>query len=360
MSRVLTLDRRGANDGARHVHAAITRLDGLLGGGLSTADALSVAVNVGGRESTLLARIARHVDRGLTLSAALRRCECGLSPADLAVVEAGERSGDLSRAVAALRSRLDLRSRTRRRLGQVLLYPAALVATSIAVLAPMSQWVLPAFVGMYDEASAELPLATRVAMAAGNALAAHGLQLISILVMTVTSVSLLRRRSTRVRLALDRLLLSLPLVGRLATADGRADVYATLGVLLSAGVDVDEALTLAVPACENRSLRARFERIRPGVRRGLPLSAALERARVDRRGSDVAMLRTAEATGDYAGCLERLASAARLERDDLLERLMRAVEPMTIASMAVIVGATVLAVYQPVLGSASLLAGGMK
>jgi general secretion pathway protein F len=360
MRRRLTLAGRGANNGARHVHAAIARLDGLLGGGLSTADALNVAVSVGGRESTLLARIARHVDRGLPFSAALQRCECGLSRADLALVEAGERSGDLSRAVGALRGRLDLRSRTRRRLGQVLLYPTALVATSIAVLAPMSQWVLPAFVGMYSEASVELPLATRTVMAAGNALAAHGLQLTGLVVAGVSGIALLRRRSTRARLALDRLLLSLPLVGRLARADGRANVYASLGVLLSAGIDVDEALTLVVPACENRALRTRFERIRPGVRRGLPLSAALERARVDRHGSDVAMLRTAEATGDYAGCLERLASAARLERDDLLERLMRAVEPMTIASMAVIVGATVLAVYQPVLGSASLLAGGIK
>jgi general secretion pathway protein F len=350
----------GAADGARHVQAAIARLDGLLSGGLSPPDAISVAVSVGGRERPLLERLARHVDRGITLSAALRKCECGLSPADLALVEAGERSGDLARAVAALRARLELRARTRKRLGQVLAYPSALVATSIAVLAPMSQWVLPAFVGMYSDASAELPLATRAVMAAGTFLAAYALHTLAAIAALVTTTVVLRRRSTRARVYLDTFVVALPLLGRLARADARAAVYSTLGVLLAAGIDLDEALGLAAPASENRFLRSRFERLRPGVRRGLALSAALERARVDWRGTDVAMLRTAEATGDYAGCLERLAAAARLERDDLLERVMRAVEPVTIASMAVIVGATVLAVYQPVLGSAALLSGGMK
>ena len=54
------------------------------------------------------------------------------------------------------------------------------------------------------------------------------------------------------------------------------------------------------------------------------------------------------------------AAAARIERDELLDRTVRAVQPVSVAFMAIVVGATVLAVYQPVLGSASLLAGGMK
>jgi type II secretory pathway component PulF len=90
------------------------------------------------------------------------------------------------------------------------------------------------------------------------------------------------------------------------------------------------------------------------------LSAALERCALDSRGGDAAILRTAEAIGDYSASLERLATAARIERDELLDRTVRAVQPVSVAFMAIVVGATVLAVYQPVLGSASLLAGGMK
>jgi type IV pilus assembly protein PilC len=163
-----------------------------------------------------------------------------------------------------------------------------------------------------------------------------------------------------VRVFIDTFVLAAPLLGRLARAEARSELYAALGALLSAGVDLDEALILATPACENRILRRRFERVRPSVRRGLTLSAALERCGLDSRGSDAAMLRTAEAIGDYGASLERLAAAARIERDELLDRVVRAVQPVSVAFMAIVVGATVLAVYQPVLGSASLMAGGMK
>jgi type II secretory pathway component PulF len=77
--------------------------------------------------------------------------------------------------VAALRRRLDLRFGTRKQLIQVLVYPLALVAPRWPVLAPMSVWVLPAFASMYAGASAELPLATRVVMASGRALADHAI-----------------------------------------------------------------------------------------------------------------------------------------------------------------------------------------
>jgi type II secretory pathway component PulF len=358
----MKLSRRGdsARDRARNAHAAIARIDDLLTGGLATGDAVSIGAAAGGRESTLLAKLARQIDRGLSLSAGLRRCECGLSPADFALIEAGERSGDLAGAVAALRRRLDLRARTRRRLAQVLAYPAALVATTLSIMAPMSLWVLPSFTGMYADAGAELPLVTRTVMAAGGAISAHGLRFAAATFGLAITYTVLRRRSRRFRLATDRTTLSMPLAGRLARAEARADVYATLSALLGAGVDLDEALGLAAPACENQALRRAFELVRPAVRRGQPLSAAIARFGVERRGQDAAMLRTAEATGDYPRCLERLSTVARLERDELFDRVVRAVEPLTIASMAVVVGATVLAVYQPILGSASLLAGGMK
>jgi type II secretory pathway component PulF len=351
---------RSSRDSVRDTHAAIVRLDGLLGGGVAGADAVTIGAAAGGRESALLEKLARHVDRGLTLSAALRRSDTGLSPADLALIEAGERSGDLAKAVAALRRRLDLRFGTRKRLVQVLVYPLALVATTMAVLAPMSVWVLPAFATMYAGAAAELPLATRVVMASGRALADHAVDGPLVLAIVAVAFAISHRRSRRVRVTVDRFMLAAPLLGRLTRAEARSELYATLGALLGAGVDIDEALILATPACENRVLRRRFERVRPSVRRGLTLSAALERCGLDRRGHDAAMLRTAEAIGDYAASLERLAAAARIERDELLDRTVRAVQPVSVAFMAIVVGATVLAVYQPVLGSASLLQGGMK
>ena len=358
---VSRLGRRGSEwHASRHdLRAAISRLDALLSAGLPVGDAIAVGASAGGSAARLLVRVSRTMARGRGLAASLRQAVPRLLDADIALVEAGERCGDLAGAVAQLRLRLDDHAATRTRLAQASAYPVALAVMTFAVLVTMSVWVLPSFAAIYEGSSAELPAITRAVIALGAAVVDYGATGAATATSSFAVLAALRR-STRGRMLVDRALVASPVVGRLVRADERSRVYATLSSLLGAGVDLDEALGLSASAAVNREVRGALVRARSSVQRGLPLSTALARSGLDVAGRDAAVVRVAEATGDYAGCLGRLAVGARVERDELLSRIFRFVEPATVTFMAIVVGATVLAVYQPVLGSAALLAGGSR
>jgi type II secretory pathway component PulF len=90
------------------------------------------------------------------------------------------------------------------------------------------------------------------------------------------------------------------------------------------------------------------------------LSEAIGRSALDTEHRDAALLKLGEAIGDYPGTCERIAKLEHEIYDAALERISRVVEPAVLLVMAGAVSAAALAVYQPVLGSASLLLGGSQ
>ena len=84
----------------RETLAAVERLHTLLDGGIPAADALAAAAACHGPGAGIMRSASRAVSRGLPLSRALGRARCRLDAADLALVRAGERSGELGRALA--------------------------------------------------------------------------------------------------------------------------------------------------------------------------------------------------------------------------------------------------------------------
>jgi len=155
----------------------------------------------------------------------------------------------------------------------------------------------------------------------------------------------------------DAALLAVPGVGSLVRSAELERLYALLGALIEAGLDLDAALALAEPTAGNRELRRRLQALRAHVRRGEPLSRALERARIDGSGEDAATLRAAEAGRGYAGALARLAATHANLRRARTAALLGAAEPAAVALMAILVGAVVLAIYEPILGGATSIAG---
>jgi len=342
----------------RHVRIVVSRLQRMVAAGIPPGEALALGAGATGAVAAAFTRVSAAVARGRPLSASLAAAALPLSEADLALVVAGERSGDLARSLGLLDQRLSQRENDRHRLLQALLYPSILITGTALVTSAMAVFVLPSFATMYDELGAELPATTRTVIATGGWLAAHGPATAGTTAIAAIALLWARRRSTGLRRALDRAALATPWIGRLMHTTERARLYATMAVLLQAGLDVERALALAAPAVATTVVRERCARVGRLLRSGTRLSLAIDRSGLDLDGGDSGLLRVAEATGDYATCLQQLSAVAAEERDLAVAGLARVAEPAAVAIVALAVGATVLAVYQPVLGSAALLAGG--
>jgi len=351
---------RSAKSGARDTLAALDRIRQLTGAGMPPGEALRFGAAAGGTPAARLAQAAKLVERGQPLSQAIPRAGIRLEEADLALLRAGERSGEISAAIALLCQRLTQRAAAKSRIKKALAYPLTLLAVTLAVVVAMTTLVLPSFVALYATSNAEVPTTTRALMAFGAWLTSYG-PFAALLVAALSfGAGVARRSNPRVASWVDRGVLAFPFSGGLVRARERGEFYSTAACLLRAGVDLETAIESSAATLSNRSMRRAAGSAVRSLRRGARLSEAIGRSALDSEHRDAALLRLGEAIGDYPGTCERIARLESEVYDAALERISRVVEPAVLLIMAGAVSAAALAVYQPVLGSASLLLGGSQ
>ncbi len=343
----------------RDAIAAVERLSAMTAAGLSTSEALAASSRTGGGAGRVLSLLAVDVRRGRPLSVAMRKADGLFSATEIALIRAGEASGAIGRSLELLGSRMSEDEATGRRLSSALAYPCLLVVVSFAALAFLSLAVLPSLAELYDGKTEALPATTLWMMAVGEWISASGPLSAALLALAALAFTLARRRSVVVATAWDHLLLRLPLFGHLVLSGEKARTYATMAALLEAGCDAEQALRMAAGTAGNRRLRRELSTALRLLGRGLPLSRCWQRSGLDPVGDECGLLEVAETAGDYAGAFERLAKLRAMERETALSRLTRLAEPAAVALMGAVVSAGVLAIYQPILGSASLLSGGL-
>lgn len=345
--------------GAAARRGAVRRLAGLLDAGIAVGDALDAGARAGGDAGALLHAIAVAVSRGRTLSQAMTGA-AGWTPTDVALIRAGEHSGKLDQALSLLADRMTHDAQTKNRLARALVYPALLVVLTVAIVTAMGVFVVPTFSSMYEGLGVALPTTTRAIIAVGDFMVRYGLATAIVSAALAMIGFWAIRRSPALRAALDSQLLLLPLLGRLARAHTKSDLYGTLAALLDAGIELDRAIALTSPAVGNLAMRGRLMSAGHLIERGWLPSAAISRVGLDPDGHDTGLLKTAESTGRFADACTQIAAIARNERDERIETMSRLFEPLAILVMTFAVGLTVAGVYQPILGSAALLVGDIQ
>lgn len=276
--------------------------------------------------------------------------------AEIAVVRAGERGGSTPHALALLAERMEREAGGRRRIASALAYPCILFAGALGALCFLSIAVLPSFTTLYS--GRDLPFATRSLLAFGDVVRAWGGAFFLAILAAAGAFVAARKRSRKFARLCDRAAVDAPVFRALALPRAAHESCALLAVLLDSGCEAEEALTLASRAASNRVIAERIGDALRALRHGVPLSVAWSGASLDASGDASPLLEIAEATGGYAQAFRRLAALEGAAAEQALARVCRLAEPVAVIAMAVAVGGGVLAVYQPMLGSASLLLGG--
>jgi general secretion pathway protein F len=294
-----------------------------------------------------VAAVADAVRGGQSLHQALQPYQTVLGRQYLAMVRAGEASGNLTQALTDLASQLEANAKQRAQLITALTYPAILLAVSILAVLLLLLFVVPQFRELFDSMGDALPLTTRWVLAFSDAAREHWrLGLIMALLLLV-----LARRvyaSSSGRLAIDRAILRIPVLGAVVLALQAAVYYRTLAMLIQRGVPMLDALRYAAETLTNRALATEVEPLIEHVKTGKRLSTGLDGKRLGERGV-AALLRVAEETGQLASTLGGIGERFEDEGRRVLARLLSLAEPIIIICLGTIVAFIIIAILGGVL-----------
>ncbi len=266
---------------------------------------------------------------------------------------AGEKSGSLEAVLRRYVAYVKVISAVKRRTVSALIYPAVLLALSLAVVTIIVVRVVPEFKDFYVQFGHELPLVTRIIVGVSNVVRTQGLLvLLAIAAAVVGTNSWLRRPGQRERL--DRWMLVLPGIGPTARKFATSQLARTLATLLGGGIPLVNAIEVASRAIGNRSMAHAIETVGGRVREGESFAGALAAQGVF---PDVAvkMAEVGEATGALQEMLNSLADFYDEEIETDLGRFVTLVEPALLVVMGIVIAGLLLALYMPLFQISSVV-----
>jgi len=339
--------RRGIS--ASQLGLMTRQLTTLLEAGLPLEQALSALIEQTEAESArrVLAGVRAEVLAGNSLAKSMERYGRVFPDVYLALVRAGESSGNLVEVMVKLADYTETRHAMQQKVGLAFVYPAIVTVVALSVVSGLLVYVVPQVVGVFQSSKQTLPLLTRMMMFISELLqTSWPYLLLAGGAAAFGGRALLKQEEVRYRW--HTRLLRLPLIGRLLRGINTARMASTLAILVGSGVPLLTALREAARVVGNLPMRRALEEASLKVREGVTLSRSLASS-----GLFPPMLVHLIASGESSGKLDTMLERAALQQErevgNFVSLLTALLEPILILTMGVVVLVIVLAILMPII-----------
>lgn len=284
-----------------------------------------------------LYRVAARVERGESLSQAMGRYPLVFPRLFTDLVRAGEQTGSLDSVLSELSVHYERELAAKRRIKQALAYPLTIVGLSIMVVIILVSYVIPQFVRLFEEFEAQLPITTRILIASTKFFSkAWPFILVAAVVFGVLGYVIFARTRGGKRLW-HRIILRMPVTGKVVRASLTERYCRTLASLLEAGVPVGRAFDVVGPSMNNLVFEDKLELVKEEVIAGESLSWSLGASQLF-PSMVIQMVRTGEQTGTLGSQLRYLADFYRDELNYRVDRATALLEPAVLIFVGLGVG----------------------
>ncbi len=299
------------------------------------------------RLTKLLTDIRSDVETGTSLSSAFRKHPMYFDSLYCNLVEAGEAGGILEALLDRLALYQEKTMAIKQKIKSALMYPISVIVVAFVVLTVIMIFVIPAFKEVFSSFGADLPAPTLFVIALSEFFVSWWYVIFGVIFGGTYFFFQAWRRSEKMQMAMDRLLLRVPVFGDLINKSVIARWTRTLSTMFAAGVPLVEALDSVGGASGNAVYAEATEKIQKDVSTGTALTTAMTAT-----GVFPTMVLQMAAIGEESGSLDHmLAKAAEFyedEVDEMVKGLSSLMEPFIIVILGVLIGGIVVSMYLPI------------
>ena len=296
----------------------------------------------------------RDLEAGRLLSQAFQAQANIFPPLFGQLVDAGERTGQLSEIFGHLTRTLSWQAELLAQIRRGLTYPAVLCVMVAVAAYVMLTFLVPQMASFLQGLGQELPWSTRLLLTLSDGVMAYGGWLLLVMVLLVSALILIVRHSPKAALLLDQCLLKIPVFGRLLHQLVLARLCRFLGLMYQTGIPLLQALEWCQPLLQQRVMALALAEVHQRVQAGESLTSSFK-ATLQFPPLMLRMLSVGETTGALDRMLLQLAAFYDREVQSQLQTLLRLLEPALTISLGLMLLFLMAAVMLPVYDSFSSL-----
>jgi len=294
----------------------------------------------------IIQNIKKDVLSGSTLSLALQKYPDYFSNLYVSLIKSGEASGKLSDILLRLANSLEKQREFRAKIKGAMTYPVVVFTGMIGIMLIMMTFVVPKLLNLYKDFNIDLPITTKILIVISNFLQQFWPLLI---VVGVVAFQFIQRyfKTEKGKLALDTVLLKLPIFGKVVSVSSLVDSTRTLSILIGSGVSILDTLTIIIETTGNSLYKNAFKNILKEVEKGVSLGNAFNNEGLF-PPILVQMITVGETTGKLDDTMMRISHYFNLESEESIKTMTTLIEPLILVVLGVGVGFLVLSVITPI------------
>lgn len=296
----------------------------------------------------ILEHIRADLHLGVHLSDAMKKFKA-FPEIVISMVEAGETDGRLDSAFERIARYMNKDLQLTSKVKSASIYPLFLMVLTVGIVVVISAFVLPRFAAIFENFDAELPGITRVMMGFSNFLTTKWYWILLVIGLLAGAWILLRNSSEVFRLAIGRLSLKLPVIGKLQKRVYAARFCEVLSSMSLAGIDITQGFLVTANTIKNAYIYKILMQNMDDIRLGSSISAAVSKNNAFDKLL-LSMIHTGEESGMLPETLGKMAELYEEQTNESIKAINALLEPLMTVLIAGIVGVVVISMVLPMFG----------
>jgi type IV pilus assembly protein PilC len=295
----------------------------------------------------LVLDVKANIEGGSTLHESLAKFPLYFDTLFVNLVEAGEHAGALESLLDKIATYKEKTEALKKKIKKALFYPIAVLCVAVIVSIILLIFVIPQFESLFKGFGADLPAFTQMVVNLSRFVQHQGWWLIIMIGSGFYAFFYFLRRSRPMQLAMDRIMLKMPILGPILVKAAIARYARTLSTMFAAGVPLVEAMQSVAGATGNIVYELAVLRMKDEVATGGRLQRAMENTGLF-PNMVVQMIAVGEESGSLDTMSSKVAEFYEAEVDNAVDAMSSLLEPAIMAILGVLVGGMVIAMYLPI------------
>ncbi|MBT9160477.1 MAG: type II secretion system F family protein [Dehalococcoidia bacterium] len=296
----------------------------------------------------IIGEVVYDIRGGSALSAALSKHPQAFPQIYHRTISAGEQGGNLEIVLRQMANFIERGFTAEKKIKSALAYPVIVAIVAVVVVGILVTFVLPTFVGLITAMGGELPLPARILIGISDWFGSYGLFLL--LMLAIAGVlGYIYTRTPVGKYQRDKLLLRLPILGRIILLSELSRCCQTMALLFKIGLPLPEIMAMVIRGSNNKAMAEALTEVQQELIKGEGLSRPMSRRKLF-LPLMVQMAGVGEETGNLDGTLATVAQSYDMEADDRTSSAVGLIQPALIVIVGLIVGFIALALVTAMFG----------